>query len=462
MRRLGVAIGAVMAFAIGGARPSAQTVSDGVAAFLRADYGRAAALLIPAAEDVWQPDHTAEVFLGMMYDNGLGVAADPVRACSLYVRATVPGPLSQAPGTSPLGAAAMSLVRARQRSLGPEFDTCNWRASVGYDDGFEPATFTLGPGHWVTWDLRGATIMYAGVETRVNTPLKSWISNPHAVFLPLRYTPLDSGQSRSTRRHFVEIWMWVPARDRDTWMLRWMLCEIARDTVVGITTQELATATGRRPPPGPADIDRLARVRVNESGDAEWVVANATPPRNGRIESPADRAEEERRLRQRRDADNSVNWNRVFDPHRTPALVYSNLLTAGCDDFLLHGFSDDRAESITVRVDRRRTAIDGPQTFDLSMPTAGVEVAVRVAERAAHQSQFCAGESRTGVVEEVWRATRGTLTVDQSPRGVDPRAPNEYRVTVRISGARFVSASGAFVEQRDTITLSGFAGKSIL
>ena len=462
MRRLGAAIATVMALAITGARASAQAASDGVAAFLRADYARAAALLIPAAEDVWQPDHTAEFFLGMMYDNGLGVSADPVRACSLYVRASLPGSMSPTTATSPLTAAAMSLVGARQRSLGPEFDTCNWRASVGYDDEFEPATFTLGPGHWVTWDLRGATIMYAGVEKRAGAPLKSWMTTAHAVFLPLRYTPLDSGPSRSTRRHFVEITMWVPGRDRDTWKLNWMLCEIVRDAVIGVTTQELAIATGRRPPAGAVDIDGLIRVRINESGDAEWVVANATPPRSGTIESPTNRADEERRLRERRDADNRVNWNRVFDPVRSPALVYSNLLTVGCDDFLLHGFSDDRAESIIVRVDRRSTAIDRSRSFDLSMPNTGIEVAVRVADRPARESQFCGRGDRAGVIEEVWRATRGTLTIDPSPRGADPRAPKLYRVTIRISGARFVSKSGAFVDQRDVITLSGFAGVSIL
>jgi hypothetical protein len=95
------------------------------------------------------------------------------------------------------------------------------------------------------------------------------------------------------------------------------------------------------------------------------------------------------------------------------------------------------------------------------MPNAGVEVAVRVADRRSRQPQSCGGY-RVGVVEEVWRATRGTLTVDPSPRGVDPRNPNLYRVTVRLSGARFVSRSGAVVDQRDVITLSGFAGASIL
>jgi len=91
-----------------------------------------------------------------------------------------------------------------------------------------------------------------------------------------------------------------------------------------------------------------------------------------------------------------------------------------------------------------------------------VENVVRVADRPARQSQFCGGGNRSGGVDEVWRATRGTLTVDLSPRGVDPRSPALYRVTVRLSDARFVSKSGAFVDQRDVITLSGFAGVSVV
>ena len=53
---------------------------------------------------------------------------------------------------------------------------------------------------------------------------------------------------------------------------------------------------------------------------------------------------------------------------------------------MLHGFSEDRAESISVRVDRRFTAIDGSESFDLSMPNARVEVAVRVADPPARLS----------------------------------------------------------------------------
>ena len=119
-----------------------------------------------------------------------------------------------------------------------------------------------------------------------------WTGTAHSVFLPLRFTPLDSGPSRSIRRHFVEISMWAPGRDRDSRMLKWMLCEIVRDAVVGITTEQLATAIGPRPPRAAVDINRLARVRVTDSGDVEWLLVNATPPRRRIIAPPIAREQD--------------------------------------------------------------------------------------------------------------------------------------------------------------------------
>ena len=141
--------------------------ADGVDALLRRDYARAAAILKPLAESVWERDHRAEFFMAVLYDGGLGVAPDPLRACALFVRAS-------GDHNGPLGSAATELVRARQRTLGPEaFATCNRRASIGFDDHFEPVTFTLDQGHWITWDLDGATIAYRGVEKRLNQSLAS-------------------------------------------------------------------------------------------------------------------------------------------------------------------------------------------------------------------------------------------------------------------------------------------------
>jgi hypothetical protein len=64
----------------------AQTTTDGVDAFLRGDYPRAAQILGPLVAPLQPPDHVAEFFLGAMYENGLGVRVDPRRACALYAR----------------------------------------------------------------------------------------------------------------------------------------------------------------------------------------------------------------------------------------------------------------------------------------------------------------------------------------------------------------------------------------
>jgi hypothetical protein len=248
-----------------------------------------------------------------------------------------------------------------------------------------------------------------------------------------------------------------------------MLCEIVRDAVVTVTIEQLATATGQRPPPGAVDVDRLARIRINESGDAEWVVASATPPRRGMVDSPTDRDEKQRRreeeqrlLRARRDADAAVDWTRVRDPRRPPLLRYSDLVTEGCGNLFIQGVSEDRAESITVFVDRLRIDVTNTITIDLSHPSDGVDIQVHVAEKPTRRPEGCTAIHLPGLVEEIWRPTGGSLTVEVSPRGVDRRDPYLYRATVRIVGARFVSATGATAVQREPIVLSAFVGRAVM
>src|SRR6476659_2738872 len=94
-------------------RAQTGTTADGVDALLRRDYARAAAILKPLAETPWQPDPKAAFFLAMLYENGLGVPPDPLRACAFVLRAS-----ASAFGPSPLASAAVMLVPAQQRALG--------------------------------------------------------------------------------------------------------------------------------------------------------------------------------------------------------------------------------------------------------------------------------------------------------------------------------------------------------
>src|SRR6185295_1486954 len=101
----------------------------------------------------------------------------------------------------------MALVRARRRALDREaFDTCNWRASAGFDDRFEPVTFMLDQAHWIAFDLKGTTIAYQGVEKRIGVPL---VYRP-VRFVAIRHAELSAGPTFSTRRHFIDIFKWEP------------------------------------------------------------------------------------------------------------------------------------------------------------------------------------------------------------------------------------------------------------
>src|SRR5262249_52813813 len=59
------------------------TTADGVDAFLRGDYPRAVEIFAPLVSPLRPPDHVAEFFLAAMYENGLGVPVNPMRACAL-------------------------------------------------------------------------------------------------------------------------------------------------------------------------------------------------------------------------------------------------------------------------------------------------------------------------------------------------------------------------------------------
>ena len=89
-----------------------SSVADGVAALARGDYQRAAEILRPNAERDSGGDPAAQFFLGSMYDAGLGVPRDPLRACALYHRASI---VDQ----PPFGTAAMRLTGPRSGATAP-------------------------------------------------------------------------------------------------------------------------------------------------------------------------------------------------------------------------------------------------------------------------------------------------------------------------------------------------------
>jgi hypothetical protein len=441
--------------------PRAQSsTADAVDALLRGEYATAVEILTPLAEQLPQPDHSAEYFLATMYENGFGVPRNTVRACALYIRASTDPTASLA--TTPLGVHAQHLLNSLMPSLTTDqFEECMLFVNVGFDHGFVPETFWLEPGHWITWELRGATVGYDGKEKRVDLGLGEYRS----VFLPVQHTELDTGPSRSTRRHFFEVFKWLPDNrigipDNRGWTLIWRLFEVVRDDVVSIAGESsLVTISTPRPPASPPfNVRDFVQLRVEENGHPEFVVLSGPNARSETVESEAERQEAREQSRARAAAEARVDWAVRKDASRTPALTYADW--DGCGAVFLYGWSADRTELISVAADKEILQLStAPRTFDIAAQS-GLTVMVTVYDRPKRSLPVCTDVkfNEVGEREETWTATRGTITVELSPPGLLGRRPSAYRATIRIVGAEFVSSSGARVTLTHPITLNGIVG----
>jgi hypothetical protein len=432
--------------------PAQTTTPDGLEAFVRGDYQLAAEILKPIADKSPLPDDAAKFLMGAMYENGLGVAADQTRACASYMQAAGRGG-----GGTPFAVAANTMVRALHESMTrEEFDDCELFSYLGFDHGFQPVTFELEPGHWISWDLKGATISYGGKETRIQR--RPAVNQPGIVFLPLHHTVLTVGPSGSIRRHFIEVSVWVPARDRQSWTLRWELYEVVRNELIVVSTESsLTTISAQEPPTAPPfDVDEFARVRVDDNGNAEWAVLAGPRKRTEAIQSDAERQEEKQQKLALAAADARLDWKLERDVRRTPALTYVD--GNGCGNVFVYGWSDDRTEAISVSADTNLLQLSTTaRTFDMAATQTGLEVVVHLYPRPLRSWPFCTDAPIRGE-QETWRAIGGTVTIELTARGVSPRQPNLYRATIRISGAEFVNSSGVRVKQVRPITLTAMVG----
>jgi hypothetical protein len=435
--------------------PAPTTTADGVEAFVRGDYQLAAEILKPIAEKSPLPDDAARFLMGAMYENGLGVAADRTRACASYSQAAF-----DPRGSTPFAVAANTLVRAMRETMTLEaFQDCELIAAIGFDHGFQPVTFELEPGHWISWDLKGATISYGGKETRIER--RPAVNEPGIVFLPVQHTVLTVGPLRSMRRHFIEKSVWVPARDRQSWTLRWELYEVVRNELIVVATAgSLTTISAQEPPTAPPfDVHEFARVRVDDNGNAEWAVLAGPRKRTEAIESDAVRQEEKQQKLALAAAEARVDWKLERDVRRTPALTYVD--GNGCGNVFVYGWSDDRTEAISVSADTNLLQLTTTaRTFDIAATKTGLEVVAHLYPQPRRSWPFCTDFIvLPGMPEETWRAIGGTVTIELSAPGVRVRQPNLQRATIRINGAEFVNGSGVRVRQVQPITLTALVGR---
>jgi|KBSSwiStaDraftv2_1062776.scaffolds.fasta_scaffold06402_8 hypothetical protein len=455
--RVALVAGALL---IAGSVPRAQTsTADGVDALARGDYATAVDIFTRLTEQFPEPDHAAELFLATMNENGLGVPQNIVRACALYTRVTI-GPTGLRSNT-PLGIHTQHLLNSLMPSLSSDqLQECMLFVNVGFDHGFVPETFWLEPGHWITWELRGATVGYAGKEKRRDLGLGEYRS----VFLPVQHTELDTGPSRSTRRHFFEVFKWLPDNrigvpDNRGWTLNWRLFEVVREDVIDVAGESLMTISTPRPPLSPPfNVRDFVQLRVEDNGHPEWTVLKGPSARSETVESEAEKQEALEQKRARADAESRVDWTVRKDASRTPALTYAD--SDGCGAVFLYGWSADRAELISVSADKDALDLStGARTFDIASQKSGLTIKVNVYDRPQRSFQVCTDVFfQTGEREETWTATRGTITIELSPPGLLGRRPSAYRATIHIVGAEFVSSSGARVTLARPITLTGVVG----
>ncbi|MGB2715362.1 MAG: hypothetical protein WBC51_14360 [Vicinamibacterales bacterium] len=431
---------------------SAQTrTEEGVVALARGDYLRAVEILRPIAEDWRSTDRTAQFFMAGLYETGRGVPLDPLRACALYMRAS-------STDSNPFGQQAAMMLPAMM-GQGEEFNAeCQLLANVGFDHGLEPVTFDLGPGHFVELTVSAVSVTYQGRTRREPTAFTA----PGARFLPPQYTELATGPTRSLRRHFIDGFMWRPSTPTGPpWELFWGLSEVVDHQIIGIETSgPLATVDGDAPPPRESfNVREYAVVRVDDEGNAEWAVLKGPRRMTQRIETEAERREV-REMELARDAAlKRVDWSRQYDVARSPAMSYVD--SGGCGNFHLYGWTADRAEAVSVRVDAPALGLSTDlATFDLSRQSANISVQTYVYASSRRQFDFCSDVRIPEAVEPVaWRAVAGTITIELSPHGIRAATPNARRATVTLTNVVLRNGAGTTLKIVGPVRLTAIVGQ---
>jgi hypothetical protein len=442
----------------GPAAPSAGEADSAtvtaLAAILRGDYSRAAELLQPLVANWQYADPTAAFFLGLLYENGLGVPLDRTRACALFGRGSE--------GQGPFTQTAQELTRVHLDMAGPDpVPDCQMVMNWGLRTGFSPARFTLAPEHWVAVDIsprRQSIVAIVGYDGREKESAFVYGPAMGAIYLPTIVSSLPGTREGAASRHFIEVAHWLP-EGPSQWRLSWSLAEIAEGEIVEVAKKTLTTIESDVPPFDVSiELRDLVSLQTTESGGVQIVVAGVSDDAREDVPTVAERKETEAETARRKAAESKVNWKRRRDPGRPPSFAYEG--ADGCGDLVVYGFSAGRAEAIAVRA--RRTALDlslAPRTFDLSVPIAELEVVADVYEYP--QREWYCSDLRTSEAQpSTWRAVGGTLTIRLAPPNpTRTQSSKAYQTIIQLENGEFLGPDGTTVRAPRPIRLTAIAGQ---
>jgi hypothetical protein len=265
--------------------PHAAMAQAWADAYQSGDYQKAAVLLQPLASDMGSRDPAPARHLAMLYAQGLGVARDPIAACSLAQASEAAAHMADA---SDIVAYEASLEESDQFvrehcDYLPEQDRLSATLSMGcFAFGMPEATLAVG---------RQTVLLGHGGIRLADTPPENLLGCPQVVarVRPLTIAPPSDAAPGVRARHFVELLAWRvgenPLDSSRRYTLVWQMYE-PRQGRIGIAAEEELYSIATWPQAGlPPEFDARFRVEMIRSGHVHWRIEGA-PPRRGWIMLP--------------------------------------------------------------------------------------------------------------------------------------------------------------------------------
>ena len=274
--------------------PAITTAQPWADAYRAGDYGKAATLLHTIAADyeyaVTGGDPAPIRQLAVMYAKGLGVARDPISACTLATWAEITTG-QWAPrefGTD--GLKYLASLREAER----------FRAE--YCSGLSPQELgAVSPG-CLALRMPETVLAVGSHSVRVGRRGIHLVGTAEDGGGFVNFCPVLVARVRATSvpaptnaapgvevRHFVELFSWAASRSEDDGAMRyvcmWQAYEVHREGVRWVAQEELLTVLSWPEPADPADLDTILSMEMIRSGHVRWRVRGA-PLKRGWIMLP--------------------------------------------------------------------------------------------------------------------------------------------------------------------------------